>query len=460
MRKIIKLTESDIHRIVKTVLEQEENNQQDEWVKVTPQEYLDIMKYASYNAKGVSNLPKFRGKKIWITGDLNVSRTPTKTLDGIGYVEGDLDISNTDIVDISFINVKGRVRDWDSGKSRLEAKRIYQAKLADANERREEKEWDLNNPDIDEVGIYAHAVLKYINDNENVEVRTEEDDNRLRELKGILENLQEKESQYEEEGKDLTDVYADIEATEEEIEEIENKIDVYNIVPKKYNHYDMPSFEAIGNDDLNGYEFAVGNEREVEESAKDALQSQIDEGITNFFNESFLESHLDEEQVLDTFREHYEYDIWENPESYFDEDDYELTPEQEKRLSEIEIEIEDYEKEQNELDPDDENYDEYYDDFQNHIDKLEEEREDIVPDNTPTQDMVDDKVDDILRDVRRNMVSYMKDFGMEIENYVDTDSLIQDVIDSDGYGSILNTYDGTYDTYDINGETLYVMRIS
>jgi hypothetical protein len=465
MGKIFKINESDIKRIVKVVMEQETQSSQDEWVKVSPEQYLDIMKYASYNAKGVSMLPQYRGKKIWITGNLDVSKTPIKTLDGIGYVEGNLDISNTDIVDVSHIQVSGRVRDYDSGKSRLEAKRIRNKKLEESKERRESGEWDLTNPDIDDEGIYANAVLEFIEgSNYTVNIRQPEDDERLSELQKIIEDLLEKEKKYDEEGKDLTDVYADIEAAEEEIEEINEKFDLYDLVPMNYDHYEMKRFEVVGNDDLEGYEFAVGTENEVHNSAVDALQQQIDEGITNFFNESFLENHIDEEQVLDYFRESYEDDIRQNPDVYFNEDDFELTAQQEHEKTLIEAEIEEYEERLENLNDEIEDPDEYstmYDQIQEHIDSLQERLDEIVPDtDEPTDDMVEDALEDRIRDVRRNLISYMKDYGMEIADYVDTDKLIEDVIDMDGYGSIINSYDGTYDTSNVGDKYLYVMRIS
>jgi len=464
MKKTVKLKESDLEEIIRLVLEQDSQNNDEEWVKVSPEQYLDIMQYASYNAKGVSMLPQYRGKKIWITGNLDVSKTPTKTLDGIGYVEGNLDISNTDIVDVSNIQVSGRVRDYDSGKSRLEAKRIRNRKISDSNDRRESKEWDLTNPDIDDEGIYANAVIEFIESSYNVNIKQPEDDQRLEDLENILNNLNEKVEQYEENGQDLTDVYADIESTEEEIEEINQKFDLYNLVPMDYEHYEMKKFEVVGNDELDGYEFAVGTEDEVHRSAVDALQQQIDEGITNFFNESFLENHIDEEQVLDYFRESYEDDIRQNPDVYFNDDDFELTDEQEKEKELIEAEIEEYEERQENLNDEIEEPEEYsrmYDQIQNHIDSLQERLEEIIPDtDEPTDDMVEDALEKRLREVRRDLISHMKDFGMDIADYVDTDQLIEDVIDSDGYGSVINSYDGSYDTFNVGDQHLYVMRVS
>ena len=48
--------------------------------------------------------------------------------------------------------------------------------------------------------------------------------------------------------------------------------------------------------------------------------------------------------------------------------------------------------------------------------------------------------------------------NQDLLDFVDVDGAIDYVIRSDGYGSVLNGYDGTADSYTINGEEYYVMR--
>ena len=457
MSKIIKLSESTLNKLVRRVIKEEEN----EWVKISPEQYLDMMKYASYNAKGISMLPQYRGKKIWITGKLDVRNLPIKSLEGIGYVEGDLDISNTDINDVSFINVKGRVSDYGSGVDRIRKQKIRQAKLAGAQSRRENNEWSPENSDDE--GNKARAVIEFIeNSRSSIKIRTEEDSNRLVELERYMESLLEKEKQYEEEDKDLTDIYADIEATEDEINEINDMMDIYNLIPQeRYGFYSMSQFEVVGNDDLEGAEFAVGTEYEVEKSCREYLDDQFD-SPEDYFSESFLENHIDEDEVLDYFRDHYEYDVAENPDVYFNEDDFELTQEQEEKKTKLEEEIAEYEKRQENLDSEIEDPEEYstmYDQIQEHIDSLQEQIDEMESDGEPSQDMIDDKVEEMLYDVKRNLIDYMKDWGMKISEYINKEDAIQDIIDSDGYGHILNSYDGNYDEVDVDGDNFIVMRV-
>ena len=460
MSKIIKLSESTLNKLVRRVIKEEEN----EWVKVSPEQYLEIMKYASYNAKGISMLPQYRGKKIWITGKLNVKGLPIKSLEGVGYVEGDLDISNTGISDISFIDVKGRVSDYDSGVDRIRRQKIRQEKLAGAQSRREDNEWSPENSDDE--GNRARAIIEVIENGNysrfgGIKIRTEDDSNRLVELERYLESLLEKQKQYDEEGKDSEGIYADIETTEDEINEINDMMDVYNLIPQeRYGFYSMSQFEVVSNNDLDGAEFAVGTEYEVEKSCRERLEDDLEN--PEYFSESFIENHIDEDEVLDYFRDHYEYDVAENPDVYFNEGDFELSQEQEEKKSKLEQEIAEYEERQENLDSEIEEPEEYsrmYDQIQEHIDSLQEQIDDMEPDGEPSQDMIDDKVEEMLRYVKRNIIHYMKDWGMNISDYLDKESAIEDIINSDGYGQILNGYDGNYDEVDVDGDNFIVMRV-
>ena len=143
MRKKIILTESKLRKIVKTIVEQVE----EEYYKISPQEYMELMKLSGYHGKGISKLPKFQGKPLWITGDLKLNNTPTDSLGNIGYIEGTLDISNTSISDITGIKVKRHV--WDSNTPIYRRRKAAELakKMSEAQERRDNKEWDLETVD-------------------------------------------------------------------------------------------------------------------------------------------------------------------------------------------------------------------------------------------------------------------------------------------------------------------------
>jgi hypothetical protein len=457
MKKLIKLNETDIKEIVRVVLEQE-----DDWVEVTPERYLELMKYAGYYAPGIANLPEYKGKKIIITGGLNLNGTPTKSLDGIKIIRGNLNVSDTQVSSVDGIDIKGYVSDWNSPLRRIKEKRIRDAKISDANVRREDDEWRLDTGygRANAEAYAAHAILEHLVSDKKVEQKTDKDLSRLVELTEMLENLQEKESEYEEQGRDVTDIHADIEVTEEEIEEINNKIDIYNLIPHG-KHYGIHSFEVIGYDDLEREVYCAGKYSEFEDAAKDYVDSQLEDGGYDNFNSSFVENHVDVDEVVDYFRDYYEDDIRQNPDVYFNDDDYKLSDEQESRIEEIDNEIAELEQEQQNFEVDEpEDVSRLWDEIQEKIDALESEKDDIEPEvGEPTEDMIEEKLDDMLDSVRRDPVAYLKDLGIDdLSNFINRNDFIDGVVEADGI-EIINSYDGSYETVYVNGEQFYVMRI-
>lgn len=420
------------------------------------------MKYAGYYAPGVAKLPQFRGKKIWITGSLNLSDTPTKSLDGIYYIEGNLNVSRTEVSNIDHINVKGHVSDYLSPLEVRRKLKIKKEKQAIAQSRREDDDWNLENTDDDEA-IAANAVFEYFIDHEQVDEKTPEDVERLKELKNILSNLEEKESEISKNGGDTTDVDNDIQEIEAEIEELEEKFDIYNLMPLNYTHYGMPMFEVVSDNEYDGQEYCAGTPQEMEDAAKEYAKEQAEENLNNF-NKNFVESHIDEDQVVEYFRDFYEQDVRDSPESYFDDDDYELSEEQENRIEEIDALIDVLNNRLEELEDEIEEPSEYrkaYEEIELKIETLESEKEDIEEEKQElTDDMVDDKVEDLLSNVRRDPLRALNDFGIDdLERFVNIDELVNDMIDQDGVG-IINSYDGDYHVVYVQGVEYYVMRLN
>ena len=93
----VRLTEQGLQQLIKRIVEEVDG----EYYKISPEEYLELLKLSGYHGQGISRLQKFQGKPLWITGDLRISNTSTDSLGNVGYVEGSLDISNTKISDIS-----------------------------------------------------------------------------------------------------------------------------------------------------------------------------------------------------------------------------------------------------------------------------------------------------------------------------------------------------------------------
>ena len=96
-------------------------------------------------------------------------------------------------------------------------------------------------------------------------------------------------------------------------------------------------------------------------------------------------------------------------------------------------------------------------DLDNQIESLQEELDSIEVDTEPTEEMIENKVAELVRDVRRDPLDYLKNYGLPIKEYIDGDALAQGLVDSDGWG-IMNSYDGKYDSEEVNGVTYYIMR--
>ena len=154
----ILLKESQLKNLI-NLLEEQEN---EDYYEISAEDYLFLMKAASYNPK-VTGGKKYKGKPLYIIGDVNLSGTPTKSLGNVIAINGNLDISNTKVADISKINISGSVRDYGSERERIRIRKEEMKKLAEADERKESGEWDLDNPDIDDEGLMAKIRKKKLN---------------------------------------------------------------------------------------------------------------------------------------------------------------------------------------------------------------------------------------------------------------------------------------------------------
>lgn len=451
------------------------SEQDEEYYKISPEELKQLLDYAS-NSSAVTKLPKFQGKKLYVTGDLDLSnRKELKSLGNIGYVDGKLDISRTNISDISNVIVKKYI--WDSGTpiEQRRLKRELEEKRAIAKEREENDEWNLENPNIDELGLKANALYQYFIDNGDI---TELDDDSKEEYNSIKKQIEDLELKGEE--TDDMSVYSqildEISELEDKLDEIGPKFTVYDLYPKKYKHYgDLTVFEVL-HSDFDNREYTVGDDGEMDDAALEYSKNLIDDVGLDGFRTGFVEDYIDEEEVKQMFWEHYNDDVRENPESYFSDSDYELTDKQEKRIKELEdyiSELDDYitekENEQSELESkieDPEEYSKAYDEIQEQIDEANQNKDDaqeeidnMEPDKEPTEEMIDEKVDEIVDDMMSDPVRSLKSWGYEVKDYVDKDKLAQGLVESDGWG-VMNGYDGQYDSVSVNNETFYVMRIN
>lgn len=436
--------------------------EEEQYYRISASEYVELMKLSGYHGN-VTKLKKFGGKPLLIIGSVVLSNTPTDSLGNVAKIEGSLDISHTKVSDISGIEVKGNI--WDSDTP-IERKRIaaeLKEKLAEVEVRRSNSEWDLNSESIDDEGIRANALYQYLVDIGDIEELDEEEKERLSNLKIELDKLQDEYNNVED-PELVSDLYDRITDLEGDIEGLENENnDVYIISPLEWKNYGLSMFEVVGIPGLRNREYSVGDTDEMDKALDSYGYDYVrDVGIENF-SEFILEDCIDKDYLSSYVRDWYEDDVQQNPDVYFNEDDFELTDEQEREKELIEAEIEEYEVRQQNLDNEIEEPDEYsrmYDQIQDHIDSLQERLEEITPNtDEPTQDMVDRVVDERIDEATSEPIEFIKNYGLEIKNFVDLDDLAKYLVDSEGY-ELLNSYDGHVENVSLDDETYYIMRVN
>lgn len=426
---------------------------------------LDKTKPTSDPYYKIAVLQKFNGSKtIYDSQDTTIQTLPsiigkenlTKIMDSMDeYLESEFGTQ------LKIWRDKEAAKKERERLEKLRVQRILHQREEEAQERRLENEWALG-PDCPEEGLKAHALLNWLVGMGDVEVLTNEDQVEILRLQNEIEDLQAQYDQSEDVRTDLLDQISDL---EDEIESLtENKIDVYNIVPTG-NHYDTTEFEVI-NSNLDDRRYAVGDENEMESSCWNAIDALIDDIGYEGFNSSFARQHLDVDAIVDYAEDVYDEDVRNNPEVYFDDSERQLSREQEERIDILKMRIEQTQRlisnlEDNLGGEDDEDIQERIDEYNDLITDYETEIQDMEdsPEGEFPDDLISDKVEDLVAEVKRDPEWFMSDYGLEWSEYVDKDEFIQAVIDADGYGHTINSYDGTADEETVQDQLFYVMRI-
>jgi hypothetical protein len=341
---------------------------------------------------------------------------------------------------------------------RLRIERIDRERIEEAQERRDSNEWELNQ-DCPEEGLKAYALLEWLDGNGDISILTNDDRIEIQRIKNEIERLN---FEYDSSEDVETDLLDQISNLEDELEQFDEKIDVYSIVPVG-SYLEMQEFVVLS-EALEGRKYAVGTEEDAQNSAEEYVEQLINDiGYTGFAR-SFYENYLDEDQVLDYARSFYEDDVNQNPEVYLDENERELSTRQVEEIDVLKNKIEQLEKIKNDLE---ERSQESEEDFSDDIDRLDEQIEDlkteiddieISPEGDFPYELIDEKVDSLVDDVKDNLRYFMNEYGLNIEDYIDHNAFVEGVIEVDGLG-IINRWDGTIDEVQVLDDTFYVMRI-
>jgi hypothetical protein len=343
---------------------------------------------------------------------------------------------------------------------RIREQQRVQSLRNDAQERRDENEWALDD-NIPEEGLKAHALLKYLVYNEGINVL---DNNDRADIQRIQDEIERLEQEYDDAEDPRTDLLDEISSLEDELEAYSDYIDVYNIIPTG-NFYDTTEFEVIDSS-VGNKRYAVGDDDEMQSSCYDYLESLIDDIGYEGFNSGFARQFLDTEAIISYAEDVYNQDVWDEPSAYFDDSERMLSNKQEEQIEILKRRVEYNENTISQLE--DRMDGENDDDIQEKIDELRELSEEHIaemeeieedPEGDFPDDLIENKIDELVSDVRRDPEEFMESFGLSWSEYVDKDEFIEGVIDADGYGHTLNSYDGSADEVYVNDKLFYVMRI-
>lgn len=393
------------------ILEQDEN-----LVTLTPEQYKDVLEDVGGIAARVSNLKPYRGKGIVINGDLDLRKFKTVgPLTGIVRVMGRLDISGTNVPHLDGVTVDRYISDWGSTMRNIKLKKERDYKISQLDGYREDDEWNIEN-----------------NDDESE--RTE----------ALYEFLVE-------EG--IPTLYEDEEGNE--IEE-----DKYFIYPSgRGTHGVGKQYEWLGGDTLQPDTYDVYAQEELDSAARQYVERAVDDMGYEAFTSWVWDNAIDKGQWQSWLYDFYEDIVRDDPEHY--DIGLELSTNQQHQVNQLTKTIENL---NNRL-RNEELSDEEYEKIEGKIEGLEETIEEIKEDPQGGYDesSIENEINDRVSEYIDDIDDFIKHYGFDknfIMDFVDLDEVTDIVVNSDGYGALLNSYDGEMFETQVNGDWYFVMRAS
>ena len=381
-------------------------------VKIEPEEFIDLLKYANGDVAAILKFPQYRGKQIIIDGDLNLNGAKDiKNLNVISHVNGNLDISWSSVNYFDQEKVSGRFNYHGSSMFNIEEKKKIQKKLNELDGLRQTNEWDVtkNTKDANE----SEAVYDFLVD------------------------------------EDIPQEYED-ENGEEKIE------DKYFLFMEPYSHYGGSMFTWLG-DDSYKQEYVVYNSDQLDTAVRESIEGQIDDLGYEAAPDYVFENNLNEDYVERWLNDFY-YDVVRDDLSGYDVTK-ELSSQQENYVQIYKTKIDKLTyRLKNETLSDDQRSE-----IESEIDDLDTLIEDITDD--PQGDYSDEEIDNtvnaLVNDASYNFSSWLKDMGFDdkyIMEFVDMEAVIEELSNNAEPGEILGSYDGSMSEYKINGVWYHVMR--
>jgi predicted nuclease with TOPRIM domain len=307
------------------------------------------------------------------------------------------------------------------------------------------------------MGSCAHALFNFLISEGTIEEKTPEDKSEIARIENEITRLQ---AEYDNDEEVRGDLLDEISELEDELTELDAKMDVYNMLP--IGDYVLKEFTTT---EFQG-RWKVGDSDDTEREAVRYVKDLIDDTGYDGFNQSFVMEHFDEDSFIMYLREFFEEDVYNNPEIYLDDSDKELSRSQEARIFELKETITNLESEKESLDDEDEDYESEYERLNDEITILQEEIQEIEDDPDGEYDsdklvsVVSERISEYGYDAKDFYENYLGggDFTQWcVDNgFINDDEFAQAVVDTDGYGTTLNAYDGSEESIRFDGETYYI----
>jgi archaellum component FlaC len=341
--------------------------------------------------------------------------------------------------------------------ARVEQQRIENDLIESANQRREDDVWSLDNLSQGDMGSCAHALFNFLISEGTIEVQGPEDKSEIARIENEITRLQ---AEYDNDEEVRGDLLDEISELEDELTELDAKMDVYNMLPT--GDYVLKEFTTT---EFQG-RWKVGDSDDTEREAVRYVKDMLDDVGYDGYNESFVMEHFDDDSFRVYLKDFFEEDVYNNPEVYLDDSDKELSRSQEARIVELKQMVSNLESERDSLDDEDEDYSDEYDRMGDEIDEANNEIEEIEndPDGEYDEYKLDSIVADKISEHRYDAKEFYDNFlgGDDFSEwatsngFIDEDDFAQAVVDADGYGTILNNYDGSEENVSFEGETYYI----
>jgi len=394
------------------IVEQDEN-----LVSISPEDYLELLENVGGIAERISNLKPYRGKGIVITGSINVTNYKNiGPLTGVVRVMGRLDISHTNVSNLNGITIDGYVSDYGSSMWKIKMQQKLNEKLSDLDEKRREDEWNVENQDDE--SERTEAVYKYLNQHGDVDMVEDDEGNEVPE-------------------------------------------DKYYINPNGRATYGYgKQYEWLGGGNgFNPNEYDVYTEDEADSAARQAVENLVDDSGMDAFSSWAFNDALNDRQWYDWLYDYYDDYIRSSPEDF--DIPLELSNQQMTQVQQLQSNIDSLNKRLESEDLPDEKYEE----IEIKIEGLEEIIQEINDDPQGEYDesSIENEITGRVDEYKDDIFGFIDHYGEDkdfIMDFIDLDKLTEIVVSSDGYGSMLNSYDGDYDTFNINGTEYYVMRVN